>query len=665
MTTELRFRQYIALSALLLIVAVVLRVYGLDDLGFYGDEDTTSLPSRYLAQNGSPEFPSGMQYYRALPQTYANALFAQAFGIDNEASYRASSVVAGILSIITVLVLLPRLTCTSVALTAAAILAVSEWHVLISREARMYAPLVLGQLLFILGFAKLCTHRSASAWIAIVAGACLLVTMHRLSVFVATFPLLFLIAQAKPNPTQRETHIPALSYLTAWIVSIGLVVTTIGYDLVYVDPGYTKFFGRFGAATASGAIASEAPVLVLIAAAADDIYTIFFAALAATFSVFTTRRRYEFDGNGAHKILALRLTLGGTILFTAIGQLFGAALLGVMNFVLSRQTLTEYVKAHYVPLAIVSVVGIGHAVYSIGTEGPTGLRNLATAPYPTVLSLNSQTALLACFGATVAFLALTRRARSSPAIVTASVLAILTTVFLMGLIEEWTALRYLVVALPYFAIVAAYAIVELFRLALGRFAKSEVYVSTASILATIMLPAGGLGIGSAVSAAHLDYGNSVDSFLFSGYPDHQSTGHWLKSVRQENDVVIAEDAIAQSWYAGSIDYWLRSPTIDAQFHVIDSSGNRRDIYAFSKIASVEDLATLESYCIGRVFLVTSAEVILGRQFYQDNDQIAWVKRIEDTIAPVVLGRDNLSGVYCVNCRTLLTQCPTLSRPSLP
>ena len=65
-----------ALLALLVLAAIV-RLWGLGSYGLHKpDEDTTALPAVHILVDGTPRFPSGMLYTRAIVQSYLIATSA-------------------------------------------------------------------------------------------------------------------------------------------------------------------------------------------------------------------------------------------------------------------------------------------------------------------------------------------------------------------------------------------------------------------------------------------------------------------------------------------------------------------------------------------------------------------------------------------------------------
>ncbi|NOR41375.1 MAG: phospholipid carrier-dependent glycosyltransferase, partial [Gammaproteobacteria bacterium] len=125
---------------LLLLVAAMPRFYNLNALGFYGDEETSSFAARSLAQGNGMVMPSGMPYLRSMPLTVMNALSAKAFGPEKEFAYRLPAAIIGTITVPLLFLVARPFVGAATALLAALLLAFSEWHIITSREARMYAP---------------------------------------------------------------------------------------------------------------------------------------------------------------------------------------------------------------------------------------------------------------------------------------------------------------------------------------------------------------------------------------------------------------------------------------------------------------------------------------------------------------------------------------------
>ena len=141
----------------LILCAFFLRFAELGALGFHGDEEITAFAASSLVEKGVAEMPSGMEYRRATSFTWLNSIAVSLLGPEDESSYRVVAASFGVLTVFCLLIGLPPSVSVSVAFLSAALLAFSEWHIVISRYARMYSPFMFfylaSSLFFIRGIA--------------------------------------------------------------------------------------------------------------------------------------------------------------------------------------------------------------------------------------------------------------------------------------------------------------------------------------------------------------------------------------------------------------------------------------------------------------------------------------------------------------------------------
>ena len=144
-------RRRAAVWILVILVTVVagwLRFTGLGDLGFFGDEETTSFATRSLAEGYGAAMPSGMPYRRALPITWLSAGVARVVGLDSELAYRIVPALLGTLAIPLIFMAGRLIAGSRAGIIASLFFALSGWHLVWSRTARMYAPLVTALIAF-------------------------------------------------------------------------------------------------------------------------------------------------------------------------------------------------------------------------------------------------------------------------------------------------------------------------------------------------------------------------------------------------------------------------------------------------------------------------------------------------------------------------------------
>ena len=215
----------------LIIVSLVPRIYELGKIGFQKDEEYTAFSSMAIIEGKSAEMPSGMPYRRALPLTYLTAGTAKLFGPDNESSYRLPTAIICSLSP-AILFLLFRSTIGGVtALVAALMLAFSEWHILVSREARMYAPYLLFYTCTALYCWQWIETNKRQYLLACIAFFAISVTFHKLTIMAAIFLLI-------PLVTNTRTAVPPIRALglSAIFITLGFL-----YHKFFVGAGYGMF----------------------------------------------------------------------------------------------------------------------------------------------------------------------------------------------------------------------------------------------------------------------------------------------------------------------------------------------------------------------------------------------------------------------------------------
>ncbi|NNL31318.1 MAG: hypothetical protein HKO77_09855 [Gemmatimonadetes bacterium] len=158
----------------------------------------------------------------------------------------------------------------------------------------------------------------------------------------------------------------------------------------------------------------------------------------------------------------------------------------------------------------------------------------------------------------------------------------------------------------------------------------------------------GHGLPVTIQMVNLEHGQPTEpaTHVFPIRPDHEGPGRYVAGRLAPEDLVVAEDPLQQTWYAGRVDYWLRNPDHAPGAVFREADGTLRDIYVaavwpLDRQALDEVLASAE----GRTWILTSAETIEERDLTED--QRAWLESIRAVHAPVHVGRDDETTVYCV------------------
>ena len=636
----------VLIVAVLILVAAPVRLVNLGALSFYADEETSAMPALSLAEGNGARMPSGMEYRRALPLTWLNAATARLVGLDSDVAYRIPTALLGILTV-PLLFLAGRTFGTArAAFIAALLLAFSEWHLVFSRQSRMYVPF----LFFFIAGAWAIWNWGASGkrgWllfaIPMAAGA---VAMHRLGLMVTMFAVLPLVL-----PGRTQVSIVKLLTFAVVVVGVGWI-----YHEYFVNAPYRAWPPASLVAAPVGDAAAEVatpgsqnwPWLLILR-----------GFLGTAVGVLASLVALRANGKGSPPLCQVAVFLAGTTagVLAWSGQLYGACVAGLIFLVLMPGDRSALVRRLRLPGALVVAPAAVWLVVAILGQGlREGIKSVSVFPYPYPLYLAQQfPLLLALFGGVCLALALssaTQEDRPSRAAVMAALLPIVA----VGAVSRWEGTRYLFAAYPFLLLAASSGLVSLGDLVGKRIPRWT--TNGTAILGTVVVLAGAVGghsIWQATRVVRLKHGEPVNTFvhMYPFRPDHASAGHYVREHRTEHDVVIAEDPLEQWWYAGDpIDYWLRSYDDSRVFLHSTPVGDLRDIYVGSRLlAAPPPPDSLLKSPEGRVWLVTSGETSPQRSYFLNPAQEQWLDSLETATEPSFVGRDGVTKVFCLNCQT--------------
>ncbi len=626
-------------------MAALPRLYHLGNLGFYMDEETTAFASKSMAEGKEPQMPSGMPYHRALPHTWLNSISARIFGIHDEYSYRLPSALFGILTVPLIFLLTKPHLGTSVAFLTALLLALSEWHIITSRLARMYAPFLFFYVacsFSILRWAQKDTfYYLATAIILFITAA----SFHNLGVFLAFIPMIALFVQGYATTPQYKlilfsviSGISAYLYgqifvagpYTEWKVAHGITsakITTGNYILPFIHEN--------GVLIARGVTGSALGIWLGFTSRFTDI---------DNGNQFRTLTRYAFS------------VLFGCL--SIIGLLHGASLSILLLMLLYPGSIKEYLKQIYKPVVIISTLTIIFSIQTIVDLGFfLGIRSLFTFPYPNWIVLYGiSSGIFILFVALMLHLAINKKSATNHD-TTALVTIALFPIILIGIFVKWAPARYILVAYPFILISSAYALQTSIRYFFQLFSIKQrmpiIAISSSLALSGLL---GGHGLLRAYKIGIIDYGVKLNSIvsIYPFYPDHKSPGIFVAKHRKPGDIVIAEDVLEQRWYVGKVDYWLREygAASDGKFSFKKKDGKLHDIYTDSIVANSDALRSINNINNKRIWIITSGETHHKRDLSLNKEQHQWLENIKSNHKPVFIGKDNITSVYCLNCETV-------------
>lgn len=625
-----------------LILGAVFRLYDLGNPGFWGDEETSSMPAKSFALGQGAVFPSGMEYRRALPHTTLNSISAKIFGLENDLSYRVPSAIFGIATLILIFLGTVRLFGVYVALTVTALLAFSEWHVILSRTARMYGPLLFFSISFC--FAALSWHYNSNRNTPLVV-ACFLYLVASIFNFltIIVLPILFIPVIFEKFDKKKFT----LSLLATSILGIISII----YFKLFVNVPFKEILKSRQLQNSSDNNSEFTFFNIL-----SNLNTVdfFLLPISLVLGSYTFYKLNKYIPSEKHPLLSIGIIIFTTLFFSFIfhGEVYGAVMSMAFILIFVSSQPNADIKLIFKPFIITLTAVFFVVLINIYYHGMVnGFKESFNYPFPYLLYQSLQFPGVIILFAIGILDSVFSPINSKRKIIKSLAIAILVPTFFLGLILNWAPPRYFVTLYPLLLIVASYGLVRLFEMIpiFKTFKKLKLIIFTTIAASGIL---GGHGIPQSIAVSPSEYGSTIYSNHVTGinYPDHRSNGCFVKSNLRDSDIVVAEDALQMHWYIGRVDYWLRTPkSIDGFLY--SDGGSLKDIYVNSKPTTKQVINDLQSNKKDRIWLITSGETqqFLDNFLNEDSPQRRWLFHVTNTYNPVLNGRDGLSATYCLNC----------------
>ena len=634
----------ISLVCIVLFFGLFFRFYSLDHLSYWGDEETSSLPAKSLVQGGGANFPSGMEYRRGLPHTYLMAQTVKSLDNDTDFSYRLPSAVLGSATLFIFFFFVYRFFGFNVALVSTILLSFSEWHLLLSRTARMYGPMLLFSVTFY--YFIFLWHQKKRPIYIFSAVLSILISVSFNFLAVLALPL-FIIPLLYGRMDFRHLAISAVASGVVALASIAyfkLYVTAPYRAIIPADPGIQN--------------TSDPNNLIHQVISQMNLETILAALFSLALALVTYRRLSVFTKwkNNLIACIFLFTSILGAYLFGLLGHFFASFIFSIFIISIIEIRSSAAVSALRFPVFALLSALLFWTIFYINEYGATeGIKKLFRYPFPYILyQANILYGLVLLFFVGLFYSSLKHGEKQN--FVWAAGVSYLIVSLFVGFMYDWPPPRYMVTVYPLLIIVASYGLVCLSDQIQSRFGKIKFFHYILIFIVPVSGVLGGHGLPQAMKTVPGEHGMLIYSNHIQGiiYPDHRSLGCFVRSHLRPNDIVVAQDALQQYWYVGKVDYWLRQPDSIDSF-LFRSNGVLKDIYVLSEPTSDENINKLKT-SKERIWVITSGEVynfkdhFLGVNSLQRN----WIDHIEETYKPITTGLDNASAVYCINCSTVLS-----------
>jgi 4-amino-4-deoxy-L-arabinose transferase-like glycosyltransferase len=516
-------RLTLALLALIVAAGAAARFWGLGNVGLHGDEKTMVLPAMHLLQYGKPDMPSGFLYPRAIVQLYLMAESARAFGVS-EWAWRFPSAVCGVLLIALTWLAGRRFLGPRWNLALTATVALLPGFIADAQTARMYVFLVTG----VTGFMALLFAWERTGRIALLIAAVIEMAVslqfHTLSIFAAWlcfFPGLV-------SGDRRKLWLGAAAFvvivgeflaLNHWIAveyphhigdSIPKAVTNAprAPNAPALDPLWPLLAALPAVALSWLVIRTRGllPVALLALSLVAQLSRLDHVAILLIVAACVLARR---QGELPAARLAIYLSVCVLLALAQVGYLWAhraGSLAQILGLLLGWPSVRSYIAISRWTLAAVLIgacaVGVGLWRLAHRQRAPDHLLFLTLGVWIPLL-------MIGCF-------------RWDPAsrYVEGQTVPLLIATFAAG---QWAlrATRAHAMSVPW----------KLFGTA-----------AAAGLCALVIDPA---RLRAAVDPS------------YAHYPDHKGAAEFVESLHPKpDDIIVAEDALMQTYYLGHVDYWL-------------------------------------------------------------------------------------------------------------
>ena len=522
-------------------LGAILRLWGLGSVGLHGDEETMAMAVRHILLDGAPILPSGMFYPRGLTQLYLMAASVSVFG-ESEWALRLPSALCGVALIPLSYIASRRFLRPVWGLAFSASVALLPDLILDSQTARMYIFLVacVTTCMSCL-FAWERTNKVrwlVGAVLALVVG----LDMHSLAVAAV---LMFLVPGLLTGDIRRLLYGAA----AAFVVTLAFVLIDGLVNAQYPTPS-----SEFAASFPMPQRPSVAP------AGFRTAVDLVLGALGVAAAFFAFRLRRNTQGRIASMGVLAMLVAGIGLqlaLYYHLAAIFytGGAVLAMRH----RASIARR-DAALLLATVVAILSIHIALLAPLAGTPVRLVG-ALVGQPSVWPDIKLAQLSPMAGvATGALLAwgvyrLAQRQRVADFWLLA-LLGVWAPVFALGLFAWDVPSRYTAMSLAPMllcAFAAAQRCVDTFA---AEPSQDQPYARWKSLAAAMMASC---VVNPAMVAASVNTG-------YSTHPDHKGAAEFMRTQHvTEDDIVLAEDVLQQTYYLGHVDYWLIGPQVARKF----------------------------------------------------------------------------------------------------
>jgi 4-amino-4-deoxy-L-arabinose transferase-like glycosyltransferase len=570
--------------AMIVLGAAIVRFWTLGDVGLHGDEETMAMAVRGILEQGAPILPSGMFYPRGLSQLALMAVSVSIFG-ESEWALRLPSALCGVVLVPIGYVLGRRFLRPHWNLAFAASLAFLPELVVYSQTARMYIFLVTciaASIACVFAWER----TSHTRWL--VAAAALLVPGIEMHTLAVASMLVFLF----PGAVQGDLRKIGAAIAAMVVVAIAFFAIDTFVNAQYPEPP-ADFVEQLGAAPIGGSAVLHAFDFRV------ELALILAGIVFAYFGVRTARAL----GSLSASIVGAVLLLGGLALQLALFYHLAALAYVAGGAVALRYGALERKRDLILFVLGIVVLAVSHVVLIAPSAG-TPVRLIGAMigqpsvwPYVRVAELSAVAGLL-CGVALVLGVYRFIVKEKVPEFWLLAVLGVWAPVFALGLFAWNVPSRYTSMSLiPMLVCAFATAQWSIDQIA------ARVEMRPPGVLHKVVAVLTALCVINPVATADTVNGG------YRLHPDHKGAAEFMRTQGiADEDVVMAEDVLQQTYYLGRVDYWLIGPNVARRF-VMKSEDRVVDFYTGTPVIMTTAMLdqVLRDNHDKRIFVIGSGE----------------------------------------------------------
>jgi hypothetical protein len=616
--------ETVALLALLALAAIV-RFWGVGTFSLHKpDEDTTVLPAVHILQDGSPRFPSGMFYGRAIVQSYLIAGAVKTFG-QSEWSLRLPSVLTGIVLVLLAYFLGRRFLDPPWNMALVAVVALLPGMIADSQEARMYAFLSASLAVYMILLLRWERTGSTGALAAAVVAMLVAIQFHEIAVFSSVL-LVF------PGLAHGDDRKLRQGLLALMVVAVGYLLISRWMGSFYPETAsdYLPAVSQTGDSPHAGALRFRLSVLVP-------------ALICAIALVWLNIRAVPGRAMGATAgvLLYLGLLAQALLLYHLAMLLIIAGLVVARRNGGARTAAVLVLLAACAALALVHVVMLHNAnVGSIRKVIGVMVGQPSIWPYLQVADYSPIAMALVVIALGVGLWRLSHGGRVHDDVLFA-VLGVFVPLFGIGFFGWYIPPRYGEFALlP--MLVCALAAAQRFVASRPGVIRSGNALPVLCLVAIVCVAI----LNPRAVMRSIDAGSS--------FADHKGEAQYLRSIKlQPHDIVVAEEVLMQTYYLGHIDYWLTGPRNAADF-IVRVNGQVVDMYTGTPL--IDSAAAMQALIDrpdrGAIYVLGSGENQQdGRETLRGHEINELLKRPE--FQAVYQARDGVTTIWKIAAPTAI------------